>query len=190
MWPQPFSRVLVSRAHLPATRVRAAGAPLIQGRCGRITPYGGWGSAASDPRRTWALTAVGRAVSPPARCVGQRLAAGMTDGQSLEAEQRAQRQTGAGGECRRRAEDQMPASALNAVWSSPEDPVVFVSTSVPQAAILCGLGSRRPCAAGREEKEEEGDASDSGSVSSKLARTGFHGRSLSPGGSEGGPSMY
>ena len=62
-------------------------------------------------------------LSCSARCVRQRLAAGMTDGQSLEAEQRAQRQTGAGGEGRRRAEDQMPASALNAVWSSPEDPV-------------------------------------------------------------------
>ena len=42
----------------------------------------------------------------------------------------------------------------------------------------------------REEKEEEGEASDSGSVSSKLARTGFHGRAPSPGVSEGGPSMY
>ena len=50
MWPQPFSRVLLSRAHLPATRVRAAGAPLIQGWCGRITLYGGWGSAVRKPR--------------------------------------------------------------------------------------------------------------------------------------------
>jgi hypothetical protein len=42
----------------------------------------------------------------------------------------------------------------------------------------------------REEKEEEGATSDSGSVSSKLARTGLHGRAPSPGMSEAGPSMY